>query len=1260
MANENNYTVPFGIDSTPFFNDINKMEAGMDSLSNTATQASGNMQKAFNTTAQSADKLDSSINANVDSVKILQAQAAKAGADIANQLSGKGIDTAFSARVDAIKAKLKTISTQAINVNVDFPEAKIEALENQIKGATDATAQFNAVLSFAKEQLAGLEAGSVDFGELNSQIQTAEKFIEQLNTAIAQTLPVTNELGLAFASAFDKVATFLTPKELQALDTAIEGTTTDAEALTAQVTALSEKLATLKPNSAEFQSFTEAVTAGNAALESMGVEVVNLAEATEKGASASVSYRTQLRLIREELAGMYAAGLQNTAEFQALADKAGTVGNAVMNASKTIKELSSNTFALHAGVEAVTALSGAFIAAQGAISLFGGDSKKAQQTVQGLYTGLAALQGLQMLATIVQKDSALSLGLLTAARKLDTVFATQQTVAVAENAVAVEGEAVALETAAVAEAAVATETVVATGAFEAFTVALLANPIGLIVLLLAAASTALLAFATSADKITDAIDRQNIGFKNLKENLDDDVAFIQGKTAILVAQAQLLGQKGSDISAKTIDGLQRELNARKFYTAQVAAEFDKISKIYDDGNQKNDDVNKQFIAAGDKLRDAQNSQKEAENQIAVAKINQQTEANKESVELDAALLAERNSNFSARKQIEQATIGFVKDAHKQELDDLTDTNDKALQKIKDAGADRVALVQENINNLKEKIKENNAQVGLIGEQVKIGSTDPALGAKQIADLKSQNALIAKEVKAAGADILAITEGTSVALLKAQNDFANKRLDLQLSTNLELAKLENDGYQKDADVLRAQFLQRQQQIITQYANNKDLIGKLLAENTAAYAEASIKLNTEATLKQIDQDTQLEQLRLQNTGKFAADNEAQQQQLNIKLLEIQLEGAKERLALLVDDGTKESEIAIEQAKDTINKLENLIKGAKDKAGQTTIFSLLGLDGLSDDQKKGLTDAFNAINKSVNQITSAVIAGYKAQIEAKQTLIDANETQLQTLTGQLQTEQQLKDKGLANNLAGIQAEIDATNNQITTQKAQQAKLIEQSKAAQREQAAINAAIELGNLVVAASNIFKTLSGIPYVGVALAIVSVAAMTAGFIASQIAIGKAINAQTSASFEGGGFIEGRKHRQGGQKYRSIDGTGNVVELQAGEFVVRDHVADKYANFLEALNSEQLTDDHLREFLQDTGVSLSVDAPARAVKEYAHHEEAKFNYVHFNSPDLNSEDIASIRANMQYLADRKRNDPERWEDTDFYYTRKGNNINRVKK
>ena len=253
-------------------------------------------------------------------------------------------------------------------------------------------------------------------------------------------------------------------------------------------------------------------------------------------------------------------------------------------------------------------------------------------------------------------------------------------------------------------------------------------------------------------------------------------------------------------------------------------------------------------------------------------------------------------------------LAYIKDAHRQEEDELTQNNDKQIQKIKDAGQDRIDAVLQNIADLKEKSKENTAQISNINLGVSVGDVDPTLAAKQISDLQQQNANISKVVKDGQADIKAIQNATGLEIYEAQKDFAQKRLDLLLSANIQIAQSEETGFQRDQDVAQAQYQQKLQQIQQQYKGQNALIAQLMVAATAEYANNQIKATTANNLKIIDQDKQLELDRIAIIEAGDIDNLQNQDKYNIQKLNVQIQAAEDSRAQLVEDDSLESALVL----------------------------------------------------------------------------------------------------------------------------------------------------------------------------------------------------------------------------------------------------------------------------------------------------------------------------------------------------------------
>jgi limonene-1,2-epoxide hydrolase len=161
------------------------------------------------------------------------------------------------------------------------------------------------------------------------------------------------------------------------------------------------KLATLAPNTPEFNELSQQIETADALLKAFG-ETNDLVNTKNK------SLKSQLRQMKEELALMETQGKENTREFLNLSVAAGKVEDQIGDISNRVRVLASDTKYIDAGIQAVTGLAGAFAAAQGAAALFGSENEEVNRVIQKVTGAMAILQGIQAVANALNKDSALS------------------------------------------------------------------------------------------------------------------------------------------------------------------------------------------------------------------------------------------------------------------------------------------------------------------------------------------------------------------------------------------------------------------------------------------------------------------------------------------------------------------------------------------------------------------------------------------------------------------------------------------------------------------------------------------------------------------------------------------------------------------------------------------------------------------------------------------------------------------------------------
>jgi hypothetical protein len=235
----------------------------------------------------------------------------------------------------------------------------------------------------------------------------------------------------------------------------------------------------------------------------------------------------------------------------------GEAANEVQDLKKTIQFQASDTKFLTGAVTAVTGLTGAYSAAQGAAQLFGSDNEELQKKMVKLQALLTITTGLQQFANALQEENgviqlalAAKIGLVNAAKSVEAklfgataasmeaeVIATEQEVAAqaqlaATAGVAAEGQtvlAVGAGEAAVAMEGEAVAAGTATVATKTFATSLIATGIGAIVVAIG------VAVAYLVSKVNDWAGANGIALDKLNK-LNDA---IKDENALLVEQADL-------------------------------------------------------------------------------------------------------------------------------------------------------------------------------------------------------------------------------------------------------------------------------------------------------------------------------------------------------------------------------------------------------------------------------------------------------------------------------------------------------------------------------------------------------------------------------------------------------------------------------------------------------------------------------------------------------------------------------------------------
>ena len=243
---------------------------------------------------------------------------------------------------------------------------------------------------------------------------------------------------------------------------------------------------------------------------------VSLKDSTSAGTQSA---KQRLREMQKELIAMAQAGQQGTDAFKRLEQQAGSLKDEIGDVNQRIKNLASDTKRIDAFVGAVQGIAAGFQIAQGAAALFGDENEDLQKAMLKVQGAIALANGVQQVANLLQKESAVMMGINTAATKLyATVVGT------------------------------------ATGAMRAFRIALAATGIGAIVVLIGLAADAMALFSSNTK---EAANDQ----KNLKRSLEDTAGTLEYYERKLKANGATEADLAK-IRRKALEGEKAELDRK--------------------------------------------------------------------------------------------------------------------------------------------------------------------------------------------------------------------------------------------------------------------------------------------------------------------------------------------------------------------------------------------------------------------------------------------------------------------------------------------------------------------------------------------------------------------------------------------------------------------------------------------------------------------------------------------------------------------------
>ena len=286
-------------------------------------------------------------------------------------------------------------------------------------------------------------------------------------------------------------------------------------------------------NGAEGKALEKEIQTLDAHLKDMAADMGEFQRNVGNYAIAGKSLRTELKELTMQMAQMLADGVDPTSEaFLQVAERAGTLKDAMEDAKDTIKDYSNDTQGLTQGISVLQTAVGGWQALEGAMSAFGMESEDAAKATQKLMGIMSLMNGIQKISTELTTNGTGAYRAYHAILKLLGIEKAALTTATAAEATAMQTEAVAATETAVAEgagteaatvasgahtAAVGVETVALTGATAAATalkLALAALGIGAVIALIVALYEGIKEFNKEAEETAERLEALNKDIKD--------------------------------------------------------------------------------------------------------------------------------------------------------------------------------------------------------------------------------------------------------------------------------------------------------------------------------------------------------------------------------------------------------------------------------------------------------------------------------------------------------------------------------------------------------------------------------------------------------------------------------------------------------------------------------------------------------------------------------------------------------------------------
>lgn len=669
----------------------------------------------------------------------------------------------------------------------------------------------------------------------------------------------------------------------------------------------------------------------------------------------------------------------------------------------------------------------------------------------------------------------------------------------------------------------------ATSGLKSLWAAMLANPMTVMIAGIAALSVAFLLLKDSIFSVTKAEDERH---KSTIENTDRDIQAIEKRYQREKELAEAMGKNAEAIERKKLEALLKRTEE------SIVAQKKVIDKEKEQSlrNKTQTGIGWLFFSGKESDESRANMAKlvaEREDlikQLGIFTINEENKIEKSLSDAVWRRIQTTEQEYSRRIDIakanQQETIGLEIEKANAVKKIAQDQMDRIQQEVDLFGGGWKEAQVEEFDKLAEKVKEIDHQLKLdmVANSQELARKRKELNDKYLEQVKE----LAKRLQDAEASGL-----TSEDKIKFEERIALRELELFKKGFEERGKAANENFKLSEEQIK-QFAQLEEEI---YENSTKKLLDLQLQRTQALFSQRQQLNAQ-NLQAIEQEesAMINAVSGQSAPQGVSEvtfEKAKQE----KIYEIQIEYALKKQAAkeaaLIEERNFELQIlndriasGDETAKLELQILENkyrlereLIKNETDKTVNDlkkkqedlnkNKLSIKNLFGLENEEVQAINDSLKAVTDAVNSALNLQIQKASEEVKSEQEKTKSYEKTIDELSRKVEEEKALNEQGRANNLSATQKELDDRKALLEKQKQVEQDAIEKKKELQKQQIILDSALQINNIITAATSIYKGLAAIDPTNIS-GTIAVAALIAGFIATKKQALDAVNAQNFA------------------------------------------------------------------------------------------------------------------------------------------------------